>query len=149
MAGCSNIKTTPTVTLPPVPTRTRAPTTTEAPTVTAVPSATLTATPLPTATLTPTPVSELAKAKIYTIGFLPKWRFFFALEIPEKIQGSYYALVDKNKRYNCEIRTDKPNRLYCIGPQARIDDWVDYGVYEKDTDRLVYEGRIFVPLNIP
>ena len=84
---------------------------------------------------------------MYTAGFLPKWRYFFAVKVPsDTIEGEYYAIVDRNKEYSCEILAAYPNRLYCTGPLSAANDFIDYVIFEKDTDLKVFEGSIFVPL---
>jgi hypothetical protein len=103
----------------------------------------------PAATSTSTPVSELADAVYFTSGYLDGWNFFFAIETSQPVTGSYYAIVDGNKDYTCEVQMRYPNRLYCHGRLPKMEDWVDYEVYEAGTARLVSEGNFFIPMNLP
>lgn len=107
-----------------------------------------TASPIPTETITPTPqpTSEMDTAYLYASGFLPNWRFFFTVQAAEPLQNSYYGIVAGSKRYTCEIIAQTPDRLFCSGPQAGIDKWVDYAVYEEESDQVVQEGRFFIPI---
>jgi hypothetical protein len=107
-----------------------------------------TATQVPTVTVTPTPqpTSEMTAAYLYSSGFLPNWRFFFTVQAAEPLQSSYYGIVAGSKRYTCEIIAQTPDRLFCSGPQAGIDKWVEYAVYEEDSDQVVHEGQFFIPI---
>jgi hypothetical protein len=109
-----------------------------------------TASPIPTVTVTPTPqpTSEMTAAYLYASGFLPNWRFFFTVQAAEPLQSSYYGIVAGSKRYTCEIIAQTPDRLFCSGPQAAINRWVDYAVYEEESDQVVHEGRFFIPIEL-
>ncbi len=98
-------------------------------------------------TMTPTEVkiADWSSAKFFTGGALADWQYFIALQFDGNLTGEYYAVVDKNKDYKCEILAMYPNRLYCHGPQAAFMDFVRYEVFEKSTDEKVYEERIWVP----
>jgi hypothetical protein len=126
-----------------------------APTATLTPQPTstqivATASPIPTETITPTPqpTSEMTAAYLYASGFLPNWRFFFTVQAGEPLQSSYYGIVAGSKRYTCEIIAQSPDRLFCSGPQAGIDKWVDYAVFEEESDQVVHEGRFFIPIEL-
>jgi hypothetical protein len=107
-----------------------------------------TASPIPTETIPPTPqpTSEMATAYLYASGFLPDWRFFFTVQAAEPLQNRYYGVVAGSKRYTCEIIEQTPDRLFCSGPQAGIDKWVEYAVYEQETDQVVHDGQFFIPI---
>jgi hypothetical protein len=128
----------PTVT--PEPTETKIPT--EVPTETPVPSATPTITPTPTATFQ----ADFSKATLYTAGPLTNFRFLIAVELAEPVEGEYYALVEKNKEYTCEVLPAYPNRLYCSGRQAAANDFVSFQVFETATDRPVFAGEVWCDL---
>ena len=129
-----------TPTQPPTPTATALPPT---PTITSSP----TIVPSETPTSTPAPQTDFSEAVFYTAGFPSKWNYFFAIQLPSgTIQGDYYAVVDENKEYTCEVLAAYPDRLYCTGPLAAANDFIDYAIYEKDSNLKVFEGNIFVPL---
>ena len=74
------------------PTRRPEPTNTPIP-----PTATVTSSPttVPTETLTntPAPQTDFSEATLYTAGFLPKWRYFFAVKVPsDTIEGNITQL---------------------------------------------------------
>lgn len=147
-AGCS-VRQAPTPTVTPVlPTRTRAPSSTPAPTITPLPSQTPLPSPTsqPTDTPFPTPEVDFSKAKLSASGFLSNWRFFFAVEAEEPMQGSYYALVDNALKYDCEILAKYPNRLYCNGPLRKMDEFVDFAIYQTGASEPVFKGKVFVPI---
>lgn len=147
LIGCSS-RPAPTPTLTPIhPTRTPAPTGTPAPTITPQPTETHLPSPthLPTNTPFPTPEVDFTKAKFYTAGFLPDWRFFISIQAEEEMRGSYEALVDKTVRYKCEVLTAYPKRLYCSGPLRRMNDWVDYSIFQIGAEEPVFKGRVFIP----
>jgi len=140
LAPTQQLPSTSTPTLAPEPTSTPIPPTA---TITSSP----TAIPSETSTATPAPLTDFSEASLYTTGSLSKWRYFFAVSVPsEAIEGQYYAIVDRNKEYTCEVLAAYPNRLYCNGPLAAANDFIDYAIYEKDTNLKVFEGNIFVPL---
>ena len=152
-AGCAAQGAVPTPS-PEVPTRQLTTTATMVPEPTNTPippTATITSSPTivpsETSTSTPAPQTDFSEATLYTAGFLPKWRYFFAVKVPaDSIEGEYYAVVDRNKDYSCEVQAQYPNRLYCTGPLAAADDTIHYVIYEKETNLKVFEGDIFVPL---
>lgn len=133
---------------------TAAPTQTVKPSATPLPTHTPTSTPLPTQTPTVTPTStsaaqaEFAGAELLATGYLPNWRYLLIFKLPQAVQGNYYMMMDQNKEYQCDKSIQFPDRLYCSGPQTAVDDWVAYQVFEKETDLLVFEGQIFIPLTI-
>jgi len=139
-------------------------TNTSAPAATTAMKPTLTATPLPTQrptkgtqpspqpptltptekpTLTPTP-GPLTGASILSTGFLSNWRYLVIIKAEAPLEGEYYAIVDVNKPYKCEIRSDYPDRLYCYGRQVRFADWAPIAVYNS-ADELLFEGEFFTP----
>jgi hypothetical protein len=146
-AGCG-LRPTPEPTFTPIPpSRTPPPTSTPAPTITPQPTETSLPTPTsePSITSFPTPEVDFSKVKFYTDGFLPNWQFFFALKAEGSVKGSYEALVDKTVRYKCEVLTAYPDRLYCNGPLRRMDDWIDYEIFQIGSDEPVFRGRMYVP----
>jgi hypothetical protein len=146
LVGCTTGTVEP-ETATPVPPR---PTGTPVPSATATATAAPTQTPLPTATVTPTPqpTSEMETARLLGTGFLTNWRFFFTIQAEEPLQLPYYGMVDRDKRYACQVVLQNPNRLYCWGPLAGKGRWVEYGVYKQDTDVRVHEGRFFIPVEL-
>lgn len=127
------------------PTLTATPLPTQHPTKGAQPSAlppTLTPTEKPT--LTPTP-GPLTGASILSTGFLSNWRYLVIIQAEAPLEGEYYAIVDVNKPYKCEIRSDYPDRLYCYGRQVRFADWAPIAVYNS-ADELLFEGEFFTPM---
>jgi hypothetical protein len=146
LVGCTSGTVEP-ETMTPVPPR---PTSTPIPAMTATATAAPTLTPRPTATVTatPQPTSEMESARLVGIGFLPEWRFFFTVQVEEPLQLTYYGMVARDKRYACQIVVQNPNRLYCWGPLAGKGRWVEYEVYEQETDKRVHEGRFFIPVEL-
>jgi hypothetical protein len=146
LAGCSEVEpvsNTPTQAPPTsIPTRTFA--------VSRTPTVEFTHTPAPTVTISPTPqpTSEMQTARLVGTGSRPNWQYFFTVEAEEALQGRYYGVVAGNKQYACETVPQNPNRVYCFGPLAGVDRWVDYVLYEQATEKKVHEGRFFIPLNL-
>ena len=147
LSACSGPLAAPTATATEKP-----PTTTPVPTKTTAPTATATETPVPSATptitLTPTATfqADFSKAELYTAGPLANFRFLIAIELAEPVQGEYYALVDQNKEYTCEVLAEYPDRLYCTGRQAAAEDYVFFQVFESATDRVVFSGEVWCAL---
>ena len=98
-----------------------------------------------TPTATAMKIADWSSAEFFTSGSLPHWQYFIALKFDGQITGNYYAIVDKNKDYDCEILTMYPDRLYCDGPQAAFMDYVKFQVFDADTDEMVYEERLWIP----
>jgi hypothetical protein len=146
LTGCQTATPSPTSTPTAAWTETPTPTETSTPTSTATITETPTPTLTPTGTDTPTPPNELLGAKYFTSGYLSRWRFFIAIEAQAPVTGKYYMTVEDNKNYICEVQTQYPNRLYCSGRLAVIDDYADYVIYDASTDRVVYKDRIFIPV---
>mgnify|MGYP001764609222 CR=1 FL=1 len=154
LASCSgsatqavqNINTlTPAATTAMKPTLTATALPTQRPTKGAQPSAlppTLTPTEKPT--LTPT-AGPLTDAAILSTGFLSNWRYLVIIQAGAPLDGEFYAIVDVNKPYKCEIRSDYPDRLYCFGRQVRFADWAPIAVYNS-ADELLFEGEFFTPM---
>ncbi len=117
------------------------------PTETSTPTATATATLVPSQTPTPTPtvIAELRDAKLYTSGFLDGYRFFFAVQADQPIQGHYYATLD-NKDYTCQVNATRPDRLYCYGRLPTVNKSVDYIIYDQVFNQPVTSGTINIPL---
>jgi len=115
------------------------------PTRTAQPSAT--AAPLKTATLQPTLTlpDDIRQVTLVAHGVLPNWNYLFTFGFTEKVQGSYRLVVDQNKEYTCTTRNDQPDNLYCDGPMAAFDDFVEYKLMAEDGSLTVLEGRVYIP----
>lgn len=79
-------------------------------------------------------------------GFLPHWQYFIALELPGLATNDFYVVVDRNKDYLCDIHPEYPKRLYCHGPQVRMQDWAPFALFVKGGDQPVFEGQFFTPL---
>ncbi len=153
LQGCSPQKAEPTSTPKPektviVSTKTALPTATDVPTRQPEPTEEWTATPISSSTPEPTlpPADNWEGASFYTAGFLQNWNFFIAVQLKEDIKGSYYAVVEEGKTYYCS-NSYNPRRLYCSGPLARIDDWVEYEIFDKLTDQSVFKSEVFIPLD--
>ncbi|MBI9048158.1 MAG: hypothetical protein JEZ00_01960 [Anaerolineaceae bacterium] len=106
---------------------------------------TLTKTAVVSPTATPMQLADWSSAEFYTSGSLANWQYFIALQFDGYITGEYYAVVDKNKDYKCEILEMYPNRLYCHGPQAAFMDFVRFEVFDVSSDEIVYQEKIWVP----
>ncbi len=147
-SGCSARMVIPTVapitlsTTDPIPTRTPMPTSTFLPTQTKIfsPGGYV------TATIKPTLSSNLNQATIHTVGFLENWRAFFTLESPSEITGAFYAVLQRNKRYDCFTMIRYPNRLYCVGPVVGLDDFVSFTIYDQANDLPVFLGSVYIPM---
>ena len=109
------------------------------PTVTASPA--FTATPQPTPTLP----DDIRQVTLVTHGVLPNWKYLFTFGFTEEVQGGYRLVVDQNKEYNCTTRSDQPGYLYCDGPMAAFDDFVEYKLISEDGSLTVLEGRVYIP----
>jgi hypothetical protein len=150
ITACNAFAPAPTPTVPPTPTSvkvfaTPTPAATDTPFVTETP--TPTETPVPTATIMPsaTPVMDFSKVKIINLGFLSNWRCLITLEMPKPVQGEYYLMVQTNKQYKCEVIAKFPNRLYCTGPLAVIDDYVDVSLFMVGNNAPVFYAKPFIP----
>lgn len=121
------------------------------PTLTATPreSATpvQTAAPQPTVTITPspTPLDDFSTARYINVSCTTAWTCLITLEFKKPVQGSYYALLDSNKEYKCEIVAKVPNRLYCSGRMAGIEKILPFQIFEKDGGRLVFDSQVRMP----
>lgn len=150
LSGCSNFNfskptSTATVTSTPRPPRgTRTPSATPTATVTQ----TMTLTVTSTATLPPPP-DDFSQARLYSSGTGPGWKFFFNIELEEKIVGDYNAVVgDPPKPFTCRplAEYNHPERLYCTGRIPEVDKNLVFKVIEKETGQVVYKGYVFSPL---
>ena len=131
-----------------VSTKTSFPTATERPTSQPELTKEWTATPISSSTPEPTlpPADNWEGAAFYTAGFLQNWNFFIAVQLNEDIKGSYYAVVGKGKTYYCSNNYN-PRRLYCTGPLARLDDWVEYEIFDRVSNQSVFKSKVFIPLD--
>ncbi len=114
-------------------------------TPTIIPSLTQTLTPTLTLTSTPAPLMDFSQAKVINIGLLPQWKCLITLQLPDEVKGQYFALVNRNKEYDCEVLKTANNRLYCIGPLAGVDKFVNFKLYQKDLDYPVFEADLRMP----
>ena len=115
------------------------------PTRAAQPSATTA--PLNTATPQPTPTlpDDIREVTLVAHGVLPNWNYLFTFGFTEEVQGGYRLVVDQNKEYNCTTLSDQPGYLYCDGPMAAFDDFVEYKLISEDGSLTVLEGRVYIP----
>lgn len=149
IAGCTALSAPPTPTVTqPAPTHTATHTPLPSATPTPEPTRTATLTPSQTPTPTATVIAELSDASFYTSGFLSGYRYFFAVQAKQPIQGQYRARVE-NKDYTCEPNPSHPNRLYCYGRLAKVDGTVSYQIIEETSGKTVFSGEIFIPLPWP
>ena len=118
-------------------------------TVTIKPSQTISNTSTFTPSQTQVPCPDFSGAKIFSMGPMEYWNFFFTIQIEDEILGDYYAILDKNKQYKCFKLEEYPNRIYCHGPQVAINDFVDYELYKIGIDKPVLKGSFFIPLYFP
>ena len=100
-----------------------------------------------TATMQPTPtlLDDISQVRLAAHGVLPNWNYLFTFGFAEKVQGSYKLMVDQNKEYTCTTRSDQPLYLYCDGPMAAFDDYVEYVLSTEDGSQLVKTGQVFIP----
>ena len=103
---------------------------------TRTPTVAATATQRPSATSTPYENIDFSQVEIGFGGFLSEWRYFITLDFPEPVRGQYYALVDRNKPYQCEVRVETPTRLYCSGPLTALSSWTSVDLYVLDDPAL-------------
>ena len=125
-------------------TRTPFHTPTPIPTRTFTPTFTATAANTPTAT--PYANLDYSQLEISFGGFLSHWRYFVVFQFPDAVEGNYYAIVDRNKDYKCEVLPDYPDRLYCIGPLVIVYNWAEIDLYAEGIQEPIYSGEFFVPL---
>lgn len=115
-------------TLPPTETSTPVPTETQTP----VPSATATATPAPTAALE---VRYAGNSHVY----LQSSAVTLSLNVTE---GDFYATATSSSEqlfYTCQFETSQLNYLDCIGGNAPLDTKLDFKLFRKDTNEMVFE----------
>lgn len=118
---------------PMVPTRTAQPSTTAAPVYTATPQP------------SPTLPDDISQVTLVAHGVLPNWNYLFTFGFAAEVQGSYRLVVDQNKEYTCTSRSDQPLFLYCDGPMAAFDDFVDYELRTADDSMMVLRGEVYIP----
>ncbi len=119
--------------LPLIPTHTSQPTATSAPVSTA--------TPLPTPTL----LDDISQVTLVAHGVLPNWNYLFTFGFAEKVRGNYRLVVDQNKDYTCATRSDQPTFLYCDGPMAAFDDYVNFELRTENGSLVVLTGNVYIP----
>jgi hypothetical protein len=148
--GCSTfLKSDPTATMTTYPTI-RPPKATRTPTIT--PSSTPLPSFTPTVSSTPTllpPLDDFSQAKLYSSGAKPGWEFSITLQMPEPVEGDYYALIGAPpKTFTCRPLTEyaQPDRLYCFGHIPAADKQVDFQIIEKGTGQHVFSGNVYVPI---
>jgi hypothetical protein len=126
------------------PTNTQIPTETPSPTV--IPSATATLLPTltPTETLSPTPVADFTKFKLLSVG---KKEFGFQLVIQVPGLQSLADVQVAGKPFTCQIESTFPDRLYCNGPELKMDKELQIQFISKAGAPL-YSGFIFIPKSI-
>jgi len=151
ISGCAPDQSTAVVQTEIPPTATIKPTKTLKPTMTntSIPTQTLPPTVELTNTNTPVPGPDFTNAKVFSMGPMENWNFFFTIQIEEDITGEYYAMVDKNKKYKCFMHADYSNRLYCHGPQVAFNDFVEYELYRLDIPQPIHKGEFFIPQYLP
>jgi hypothetical protein len=104
----------------------------------------------PTQSPSETPASMDSPFTLVQTSAEENWRLSITIEQAEPIDQSYYALVgEHNREYDCVTLTDYgfPNRLYCYGRIPRVDDWIEFTVYETKNDAPVFSGRTFISLD--
>lgn len=93
-----------------------------APTATPSPSRTATLTPTVTVQATPTPTAgpNFQEASVYAMAHLPSDRLLITIQVPGGIEGIYDAFIG-DQLYPCEVLSDHPDRLYCVGPEPYVN----------------------------
>ncbi len=110
------------------------------------PEAAFTFTPAPSKTATPYENIDFSKVELSFGGFLSHWRYFITFKFPEEVRGEYYALVDENKEYHCEVLPQYPTRLYCNGPLVIVYNWANIELFAQGGEEPLFSGRFFIPL---
>ncbi len=106
----------------------------------------VTLTPAISPTVTPYQNIDFSQVELSFGGFLSHWRYFITFKFPEEVRGEYYALVDKNKEYRCEVLPQYPNRLYCNGPLVIVYNWAEIELFAIGSEEPLISGQFFVPL---
>jgi len=137
----------PTVVIPTLePTQTDTP---QPPTVTLVPPTfTPTLTQTATITLTPTSMAQFDKIQILG-GYYNGDNSIIYLVFPQ-VDKNYSIKMDQ-KNYRCDIDQDYADRVNCYG--SFLDNQkaksVLVQVFDPDSDDLIYENQVYVPMTIP
>jgi hypothetical protein len=86
---------------------------------------------------------------LFASGPLSGYRYFFSLQASEPVEGDYYAVVDEDEIYTCNVLQQYPNRLYCSGRQIGIRRTVPFEVFESESGVLILRGEIFLSALLP
>lgn len=152
LAACTGLPDTQTAAVATLPPTRAAPGNTASPMVpTRAAQPSTTSTPLNTATPQPTPtlLDDISQVSLVAHGVLPNWNYLFTFGFSDTVKGSYRLMVDQNKEYTCTTRSDQPLFLYCDGPMAAFDDYVDYELKTGDGSQVVLLGQVYIPYEFP
>lgn len=151
LPACSAFAPQPTVTptaLPPTatvaPSQTPVPSETPQPTATATLTLTPTETLVPTATETPTPMVDFPKFRLISVDKKAgEMSLIFQIPgikdvVPVKMDG---------KSLFCQVVAEYADRLFCQGPEFRIDSEMPVQFLNADGS-VAYAGTVFIPSTI-
>ncbi len=148
-SGCAGSAPTPAVsiTAPVIKTPTFPVTSTPVFTSTPWPSATLpaTETPLPTIAFTITPDSALAEVKLLGGGWRKGYDYFFSFQFNQPVDAKNYRLMVEEKEYACQVLSEFPNRLYCIGPGAKVLSTAEVRLFQVESEVPAFEKDVWIP----
>lgn len=154
LAGCAAA----TPTLAPVPilppptaaqTATQLPTATIAPSQTPLPLPTASPTLAVTATLTSTPAPTadmvLAQVKLVGLSWLANYDFLLTFQFPGPVDAKNYHAMMETKDFTCQTLAQYPNRLYCTGRSAAVQQMAWVRLYQAGATQPGFEQYTWIP----
>jgi hypothetical protein len=124
-----------------LPSTTPRPSDTPRPTFTAPASPTATVTPTPT----PTPDQGLAQAKLVGLAWMQDYNMLLSFDFPGPVQADAYRVTLEDHPYPCQILAQYPNRLYCIGPGAKVLAYAHVQVFQAGSETAGYDKQVWIP----
>lgn len=150
LAGCGSAPTTLVPTTTDIPTQ-RAETT---PIVTFLPPSETPTSPPPTATdapVTPTvPPSPTADASLKDVeligmGWMEDYQMLLSFQFPGPVNADDYRVVMEDKDFPCQVITQHPDRLYCIGQGVKVLAEANVRVYPAGSTTPGFEKDVWIP----
>lgn len=134
-------------------TATRAATHTPAPTMTPFPTETprSTATIAPTGTFTPapsataTPDAALSEVKLLGMGWLKNYEMLLSFQFPGPVALDQYHVMLEEKDFTCQKLAKYPDRLYCIGPGAKVLTYAWIRIFPTGSTTPGFEMKRWIP----
>jgi lipocalin len=97
--------------------------------------------------MTPTITPDPALAQVHLIGvsWQADYNLLLSIQFPGPVDAAGYRVMVEDKEYDCQVLTEQPTRLFCLGRGMNVLDQVTVRIFQQGSDQPGFEGKIYVP----